>query len=177
MDWHLFIGLATLVLVIFTIIWGTGLWTRREKVKFLVTKPNYNANEYDRVLRVFWSVEIQKFGGQEVHYVAQICLKPDGQTYDKLKRYFSLPDDGVIRINKRLALSRGHIASSGHGDEAAYPEYGTLMKTNDIEKWKIARQLLSELSQKAFKVCLVWEDGGKTKWKTIKQQDHGWITL
>ena len=176
MDWHLIISLATLVFVIFTIVWGTGLWTHREKVKFLITKPSYSTNDYDRVLRVFWSCELQRLGGEELRYITQILLKPDRQPYGELKRYFSLPDDGVIRINKRLELARGKIVSSGHGDEAVYPEYEAFKETKGTEKWKIARQLASELSQKVFEVSLVWEDGGKTKWKTIKQED-GWITL
>ena len=181
LDWLTITGLAvsllTLLLVIFTIIWGTGLWARREKVKINVTKPSYSVNDFDRVLRVFWSVEVQKLGGQEVRYVAQICLKPDAQIYRELQKYFKLPQDGVIRISKRLALPRGKMASSGHGDEAAYPEYEAVKETKGTEKWKKARQLASELELKRFEVGLVWEDGGKSKWKMIKQEDYGWITL
>ena len=69
------------------------------------------------------------------------------------------------------------MASSGHGDEAAYPEYEAFAKTEATEEWEIARQLASKLEQKAFKVRLVWKGGGKSKWKLIKQEYHGWITL
>jgi len=180
MDWYLIISLATLVLVIFTIVWGTGLWVRREKIKIKVTKPAYSANEVDRVLRVFWSCELQRLGGEQLRYTTHICLKPDAQVYHKLKKYFNLPKDGVIRTPNRLELARGKIVLTGHGvDTGVYPEYDALMKTNDIEKWKIARQLLSELSQKVFEVGLVWEDkpSKKPKWRIIKQEDYGWIIL
>jgi hypothetical protein len=178
MDWQIIISLITLALVIIGIIWGNGLWARREKIKINVTKPSYSANDFDGILRVFWSCELQRLGGNELRYTTHICLKPDTQTCHKLQKYFSLPKDGVIRTPNRLELARGKIVSTGHGvDTGVYPEYGALMKTNDIEEWKIARQLLSELSQKVFEVGLVWEDGGKTKWKIIKREVKGWITL
>ena len=174
MDWQIIIGLVTLVLVIFTIVWGTGLWTRREKVKISVTKPSYSANDSDRVLRVFWSCELQRSGEKEIRYITQIQLKPDKQVYNELRQYFNLPEDGVIRITNRLELARGKIVSTGHGvDKGVYPEYKAFIETKDIEKWKIARQLASELEQKVFEVGLVWEDGGKTKWKKMDQKDKG----
>jgi len=177
LDWQIIIGLLTLALVIFTIVWGTGLWAHKEKIKINITKPSYSVNEFDRVLRVFWGCELQRLGGEEVRYISQICLKPDAQVYRKLQEYFSLPQDGVIRINKRLELARGKIVSSGHGDEAAYPEYEAFKETTGIEQWKETRHIASELKQKVFKVGLVWEDGRKTKWKMIKHKNHGWITL
>ena len=91
--------------------------------------------------------------------------------------YFNLPNDGVIRISELLELPRGEIVSSGQSHESIYPEYSAVEVTKDSEKWKEASQLASELEQKAFHVCLVWEDGGKTKWKKIKKRDSGWITL
>ena len=179
MDWLLFwqiagpivgiLGIGATVFLIF--------WTRREKVKINVTKPRYSVNDFDRVLRVFWSCESQRLGGEEVRYIAQICLKPDTHIYRELQKYFIMPKDGVIRINKRLELARGKIVSSGHGDEAAYPEYEVVKETKGTEKWREARQLASELELKRFEVGLVWEDGGKSKWKMIKQEDYGWITL
>jgi len=180
MDWSIIIGSVTLALIIFTIVWGTGLWVRREKIKIRSTKPSYSANDYDRVLRVFWSCELQRSGGEELRYTTHICLKPDAQIYRQLLEYFSLPNDGVIRITNRLELARGKIVSTGHGvDTGVYPEYDALMKTNDIEKWGKSRQLLSELNQKGFEVGLVWEDkpNKKPKWRKINQEDEGWITL
>ncbi|MBA7481583.1 hypothetical protein ES707_17057 [subsurface metagenome] len=184
LDWLTITGLAvsllTLLLVIFTIFWGTGLWARRERVEINVTKPNYSVNDFDRVLRVFWSCELRRLGGEEVRYTSHICLKPDAQIYHRLKKYFNLPQDGVIRTPNRLELAREKIVSTGHGvDTGVYPEYDALMETNDIEKWKIAGQLASELESKRFEVSLVWEDNPskKPKWRIIKQGDYGWITL
>ena len=69
--------------------------------------------------------------------------------------------------------------SWGHwdGDVAVYPEYEASKETIDTQQWKTIYQLTSELEQKVFEISLVWEDGRKTKWKTIKQEDSGWITL
>ena len=179
MNWILFWQIAGPIIGLLTLsvtLW-LYFWPRREKTKFLIVKPSYTANEGDKVLRVFWSCELQRSGVEEARYVSKICLKPDVKIYRELQKYFSLPECGVITIDKRLKLLRGDIVSSGHGPEAAYPEYEAFKETNDTEKWKIARQLASELSQKAFEVGLVWEDGGKTKWKKIKQGDSGWVRL
>ena len=179
-EWTFVIVGLTLLVAIVSFVFGQRPWTRRERIKINVHKPGYSANDFDRVLRVFWSCELQRLGGEELRYTTHICLKPEAQIYHKLQKYFSLPEDGVIRITNRLELARGKIVSTGHGvDTGVYPEYGALMKTNDMEKWKIAKQLLSELRQKAFEVGLVWEDkpSKKPKWRIIKQEDYGWITL
>ncbi len=177
----LWIGLAiTFVLGLVNLLWGPAILSRREKIKISVPRPSYTAHMGDRVLRVYCSVSFRRLGGEKVRSVEHICLKPDAQIYQELKKYFNLPKEEEIRNIVLVDLPRGEIVSSGHGIDKVYPEYETLMKTNnpnDMEKWKIARRLASELSQKAFKVRLIWEDGGKTKWKTIKQQDRGWITL
>jgi hypothetical protein len=181
MDWYLILSLVTLVLILFTIVWGTGLWVRREKIKIKVTKPSYIANEYDRELRIIWSCELQRLGGEEIRYTAHICLKPDAQVYHKLEEYFDLPRDGVIRTYNQLELERGKIISTGRGvDTGVYPEYDALIDTGDSEKWKIAKQLSSKLREKEFEVGLIWEDkpNKKPKWRKIKQEDHGkWIKL
>jgi len=181
MDWQiigLWIGLAvTFILGLVNLLWGPAILVRREKIKISVPRPNYAIHMHDRVLRVFCSVSFRRLGGEEVRNVDQICLKPDAQTYHKLQKYFSLSNDGVIIIPVQLSLPRGATVSSHNTVGASHPEYNTLMKTNDMEKWKIAAQAVSELEQKPFKVRLVWEDGGKTMWKKIKQKDFGWITL
>ncbi|MFC1909575.1 hypothetical protein ACFLXD_07030, partial [Chloroflexota bacterium] len=85
---------------------------------------------------------------------------------------------GAIKFTNRLELTREEIVSSyKYGDISEYPEHEALNGITGIEQWKIIRQLTSELEQKVFKVRLMWEDGGKTKWKKIKQKDGGWITL
>ena len=177
-EWTFVIVGLTLLVAIVSFVFGQRPWTRRERIKINVHKPGYSANDFDRVLRVFWSCELQRLGGEELRYTTHICLKPEAQIYHKLQKYFSLPEDGVIRITNRLELARGKIVSTRHGvDAGVYPEYKAFIETKDIEKWKMTRQLLSELSQKVFEVGLVWEDGGKTKWKKIEQKDEGWITL
>ena len=174
----LWIGLAiTFILGLINFLWGGGILTRREKVKISIPRPTYAPHMHDRVLRVFCSVSFRRLGGEKVRNVDQIRLKPDAQTYQELQQYFSLPEDGVIRISGRISLARGATVSSSHAVGAFRPEYNALMNTNDTEKWKEANQLVSELKQKAFHVCLVWEDGGKTNWKKIKQEDSGWISL
>ena len=179
MDWQIIISLITLALVIFGIIWGNGLWARREKIKINIHGPSYTATDFDRRLKVFWTCELQRLGGERVRYTARILLKPDKQTYKKLQKYISLPPDGIIPITNRLELTREEIVSWGHwnGDVAVYPEYEASKKTIGTEQWKTIYQLTSELEQKVFQVSLVWEDGGKTKWKTIKQGVSGWVTL
>ena len=177
-EWTFVIVGLTLLVAIVSFVFGQRPWTRRERIKINVHKPGYSANDFDRVFRVFWSCELQRLGGEELRYTTHICLKPEAQIYHKLQKYFSLPEDGVIRITNRLELARGKIVTTGYGvDTGVYPEYNALIRPNDIEEWKIARQLALELEQKVFKVRLVWEDGGKTKWKMIKQEYHGWITL
>ena len=174
----LWIGLfITFVLGLINFMWGPAILARREKVKISVPRPNYTINMGDRVLRIFCSVSFRRLGGEKVRNVDQFRLKPDAQIYQELKKYFNLPEDGVIKISLLLELPRGETVSSRQRHEPIHPEHSALMETNDVEKWKEASQLVSELGKKAFHVCLVWEDGGETKWKKIKQEDHGWITL
>jgi len=176
----LWIGLfITFGLGLVNLLWGPAILARREKVKISVPRPNYATHMDDRVLRVFCSVSFRRLGGEKVRSVNQICLKPDAQIYQELKKYFNLPKEGVIIISELLDLPRGEIVSSGQRDVPIHPEYSYsgVEETKGSEKWKIASQLASELGKKAFHVCLVWEDGGKTKWKKIKQKDEGWITL
>ena len=174
----LWIGLfITFGLGLVNLLWGPAILARREKVKISVPKPIYATHMHDRVLRVFCSVSFRRLGGEKVRNVDQIRLKPDAQTYHKLQKYFSLPNEGVIIITELLDLPRGETVSSGQRHQPIHPEYSAVVETKGSEKWQEASQLASELSKKAFHVCLVWEDGGKTKWKMIKRKDYGWITL
>lgn len=173
----LWIGLfITLGLGLVNLLWGPAILARREKVKISVPRPIYATNMHDRVLRVFCGVSFRRLGGEKVRSVDQICLKPDAQIYQELNKYFNLPEEGVIRISELLDLPRGEIVSSRR-QNPIYPEYPAVEETIGSEKWEKASQLASELGKKAFHVCLVWEDGGKTKWKMTKQGDNGWITL
>ncbi len=174
MDWQIIISLITLALVIFTIVWGTGLWARREKVKIKITSISYGVNDSDGIVKVYWGGEFKRSGRDGIRYITQILLKPDGQKHAELQQYFSLPQDGVIRINERLELPRHKIVSSGHGDTAFYPDYDAFKETKDAKKWKIVRQIASELGQDTHEIALVWEDKpNKIKWKAIRPADYG----
>jgi len=174
----LWIGLfITFGLGLVNLLWGPAILARREKVKISVSRPSYATHMHDRVLRVFCSVSFRRLGGEKVRNVDQIRLKPDAQIYQELKKYFNLPKEGEIIISELLNLPRGEIVSSRQRHVPIHPEYSAVEETKGSEKWKRASQLASELGKKAFHVCLVWEDGGKTKWKKIKQEDSGWITL
>jgi hypothetical protein len=181
MGWQniaLWIGLfITFGLGLVNLLWGPAILARREKVKISVPRPNYATNMHDSVLRVFCGVSFRRLGGEKVRNVDQICLKPDAQIYQELNKYFNLPKDGVIRISELLELPQGEIVSSGQRHEPIHPEYSAVEETKGSEKWEKASQLALELGKKAFHVCLIWEDGGKTKWKKIKREVHGWVTL
>jgi hypothetical protein len=176
MYWQIISGVLALMLAAIGIIWGKGLWARREMVKIKITSISYRVDDSSRIIKVYWGGEFKRSGGDEIRYIAQILIKPASQTYTELQQYFSLPNDGVIRINERLELKRAKIVSSGHGEGAFYPDYAALPEVKEAEKWKTARQKSSELGQKQHKVCLVWEDGGKAKWRTISPKELGkWV--
>jgi hypothetical protein len=174
LDWQIIIGLVTLALVIFTIVWGTGLWKHRERVKIRITTLDYSIDSVGRKITVYLGYELQRSGGKEIRYTTQILLEPDKQTYSKLCEYFKLPEDGLIRINERLKLQRDNIVSPYMG--GATPSklvYPALPGIQDAKQRDIAQQIASQLSQRVHKVGVVWEDDGKTTWKTISKEDHG----
>ena len=178
MDWHLIISLATLTLVIFTIVWGTGLWVRREKVKIKFSSINYKVDPSKPEIKVYWGAEFQRSGQKDVRYIKQILLKPDKQTYRKLCKYFELPEDGMIRINEPLRLPRdARVTPIQSGEPPFHPVYPALPGLpRSAEQRDEAQQVANELSQKTHKVGLVWDDGGKTTWKTIAKEDYGqWV--
>ena len=66
LDWQIIIGLLTLALVIFTIVWGTGLWTHRERVKIKITTLGYSINMVEKKITVYLGYELQRSGGKEI---------------------------------------------------------------------------------------------------------------
>ncbi len=166
--WHLFISLATLALVIFTIVWGTGLWTRRERVKIKFTNIDYRiiAPKQEIRVRVYVGGEFQRSGEKEIRYINQVIFQPDKKLYNKLSKYFNLPASGLIKINTRLKLQREVIVALS----PSYPDYA--MRSGVQEQPLAIQKIAEELAQKTYKVGLVWEDKpDKIKWKTITPED------
>ena len=177
LDWQIIIGLIGLALVMVTIVWRTGLWTCRERVKIKITTLDYTVDSVEKKITVYLGYELQRAGGKEIRYTTQILLKPDKQPYSKLCEYFELPEDGLIRINERLKLQRDNIVSLYvGGGTPVHPSYRALSGIQNTKQRDIAQQMASQLSQKIHKVGLVWENGKKITWKTISKEDHGnWI--
>jgi hypothetical protein len=184
MDWQIIISLITLALVIFGVIWGNGLWARRERVKIKFSIIAYSIDTFNSNIKiqVRWAADLQRFGGRNVRYTRQILIKSDIQKYSELCEYFNLPGNGVIEINEWLKLMRDDIVSPYQAEgRPNYPVFSALQPLpipSDPAKLDAIRQIASELNQKAHKVCLVWDDGRKTKWKRISQKDYGsWVKL
>lgn len=166
------IGGVTLLLVIISLVWGTGLWRRREKVKIRVTTLDYIVHGVEREIKVYLGIEFRRSGGNEVRYVSQVILKPDQEIYNQLRQYFELPSDGIIQFNTREKLSRDEVAPGS----MPRPTYRALPNIQDTQERNKASQIASQLSQKSYKIGLVWEDTGKTTWKTISTEDFAkWV--
>jgi len=177
LDWQIIIGLVTLALIIFTIVRGTGLWKHRERVKIKITTLDYIIDSAEKKITVYLGYELQRSGGKEIRYTTQILLKPAKQTYSKLCQYFKLPEDGLIRISEQLKLQRDNIVSPYMGGGTpSKPVYAALPGIQNAKQRDIAQQIASQLSQRVHEVGVVWEDDGKTTWKTISKEDHGkWV--
>jgi hypothetical protein len=172
MDWRLIIGLATLVLVIFTIVWGTGLWTRREKVKIKITKLEYTALELTDSIMVWLSCDVWMSGGKDIRYITGFRLKPDEHTYSQLCNYFDLPKDGLIKLNQRIELRRDEIKPTS-GLRVHYPALPA--KKASMQEAKEATSLLTQERRKV-NIGLVWDDSSKTTWKKISKENYGkWV--
>jgi hypothetical protein len=175
MDWHLIISLATLVLVIFTIVWGTGLWARREKVEIKTTGLNYKTLE-DRITLKLFSTEIKRSGEKEVRCLNQIWLKPDKHSYNELRQCFSLPENGELMLAEgRLELRKGYPKLVERWNDY---EYSALVDMKQDEQRNKVNRILSEMSKRTFEIGLVWDDSRKTTWKTISPGELGkWVRL
>ena len=156
-------------------------WIRRERIKIRFEEPTYKVTVRDsgvqRIIRLYWECEFRRLGGEDVRNIKQIQLKPAKEPYGKLKQYFKLPEDGVIKINKSLELPRGKKVTSAFGGTPVYPEFGVLPATpRDTGTRDEAQVIANELSGKTHKVGLVWDDNEKITWKTVRQEDYGnWV--
>lgn len=168
------IGVATLILVTISLIWGTGLWRHREKVEIRVTSLSYSVDAIERKIRVYLGIEFLRSGGNDIRYISQVMLKPEQETYNQLKQYFELPPDGIIRIDARIELPRDKFTSSyGRWEPRAYKALANILNTEELDK---ATQIATQLKQKPHKLGLVWEDTGKTTWKTVSTETSGkWV--
>lgn len=168
----LVIGGATLLLVVVSLVWGTGLWKRREQVTIRVTSLSYAADGVLREIKVYLGIEFRRSGGNDVRYVSQVILKPDQEVYEELRQYFELPSDGMIKLDTRIPLPRDEVASTS----MPHPTYKALPNIQDTQERDRATQIATRLSQKSYKIGLVWEDNGKTTWKAVSTEAFGkWV--
>ena len=172
--WAIVIGGATLLLVIVSLIWGTGLWKRREKVKIRVTTLNYGVHFDPQAIDVDLAIEFHRTGGNDIRYVHQVLLKPDKEIYNQLRQYFELPSDGIIKLGQRMELPRDKfISSRGFIPKLTFEVSPNLR--NKIERSEV-ESIASQLSQKSYKIGLVWEDNGKITWKAVSTEAFGkWV--
>jgi hypothetical protein len=170
LDWQIagpIIGVAVPVALFF--------WARREKVKIKITGLDCRVHGIDRKLTVYLGNELQRSGGKEIRYITQVLLKPEKQTYGELRNYFNLPDDGLIRFGGRIKLPSDTIVPLYKPQFATYPEFAAVSRIQEDELGSI-QAIADKLSQKTHRVGLVWEDSGKTTWKTVSKEDYGkWI--
>ena len=121
------IGGATFLLVIISLIFGSGLWTRREKVKIKVTGLSCNlTNEGE--LKVYLGMEFRRSGGSDIRDIKQVIIKPDQEIYDKLSQYYELDSEGTLKIDTRIELPREKFVSSYDKWENPTYESGNILR-------------------------------------------------
>jgi len=167
LDWQIagpIIGIAVPVVLF--------LWTRREKVRIKITGIDYRVHGVKKELKVYLGSELHRSGHKEIRYINQVCLKPERQRYSELCHYFNLSDDGLVKFNGRIKLPRDTIVRWPTDD----PSYKALSEIETTDERDKAQQIASKLSQKVHRIGLVWEDTGKTTWKTISKGKYGkWV--
>jgi len=175
MDWQIIaVIVGLLAIAVPLIIWGTGLWRRREKAKIKVGPPDYRVDGVEPKIRVYLGIEFRRSGGNDFRYARQVILKPDQEIYGQLRQYFDLPSDGIIKIDTRIELPRDKFASSY--DMWGPPTYKALPNIQAVEDWDKAKQIASQLEKKSYKIGLVWEDNGKITWKTVSTKTSArWV--
>ena len=165
MDWYLIISLATLVLVIFTIVWGTGLWVRREKIT--ITYPQMlvkleTGKSTDIKIKCTFSLLYAK--GTRDCYISETWLELDRRLWKKLRKYFEevpLRMGGIPGPNglKKLELGKPQPLGIDLSSRAR--------RVITDEERKELDDLIQKLRQR-YKIG--WKDSyGKTHWKTINQ--------
>ena len=137
------IGGATLLLVIISLIWGPGLWTRREVVVF-EEELNLNINPIRRKPSKSFPQHIEQIGfalnfclkrksGEKERFVQSAYLQLDKALCQALSEYFEVPPDCAVRKEcsppvelKRNLPQRFHILS--HPDWKLKPKMENLYR-------------------------------------------------
>lgn len=164
MDWQIIISSVTLALVIFTIIWGTGLWLRRETIKILY--PNVLTElkvDNGAWIHLEYSFNIFRVRGKRNYYVSEILLELDKHLCEKLRPYFRIPESMSISLNQQ-DLRKLEVGKSEHfGYDDDFQAKMTVAK----EKVEEFDNLVQKLWHR-YKIG--WKDTyGEFHWKTINQ--------
>jgi hypothetical protein len=65
------------------------------------------------------------------------------------------------------------ISSYNYLESLAYEAHPNIQIAEDRDK---AKQIATQLSQKSCKIGLLWEDNGKTTWKTVLPENFAkWV--
>ena len=165
MDWQIIISLVTLALVIFTIVWGTGLWIRRGKLtitypQMLVKLETGKSTD----IKIMCTFSLLYAKGTRDCYISETWLELDRRLWKKLRKYFEevpLRMGGIPGSNglKKLELGKPQPLGIDLSSRAR-------RVITDEE-----RKELDELVQKLWQRYKIgWKDSyGKTHWKTINQ--------
>lgn len=165
MDWHLIISLATLVLVIFTIVWGTGLWIRREKIT--ITYPQMlvklETGKSTGIQFECW-FHLTYVKGTRDHYVGKIFIEFNKRPWKKLSSSFAIPMricKGIGSLDTPVKLELGKPTPFGYDD--FFPARRAISEEE-------RKELNSFVQTLCYRYKTGWEDAyGKTHWKTINQ--------
>jgi len=164
MDWQITISLITLALVIFGIIWGNGLWVRRERIE--IVYPNMlvqlKTNEVNGI-HFECNFRLTYVQGLREQYVSKIFIKFDKSSWERVRQFYKIPINICKGINHdaRVRLPIGHQVQFGH--DAFFPTRRDI----SVEKLEEINNIVQALTHK-YKIG--WEDTYKnTHWKTVNQ--------
>ncbi|MBN1862587.1 MAG: hypothetical protein JW790_02980 [Dehalococcoidales bacterium] len=101
LDLPMIIGIITLVLVIFTIVWGTGLWARRERAKIKTRGLHFQFKLGDRIVFKLNRTELQRSGNKELRSVKGILLRLDKSLHDELSQYIDFRQSRELLLTGR----------------------------------------------------------------------------
>jgi len=160
------IGVATLILVTISLIWGTGLWRHREKVEIRVISLDYIVYANGRHFGLHPHIELRRSGGKDTRCVRALYVMPlDEQTYSELSKHFKLPEDGQIAVFSRTELPRDKIVEFT-GGRITFP---SLRASENHQALSYVKQIVTLYGEKDHKIAIRWEDTDKVTWKTIPE--------
>jgi len=166
-DLTIIIGIVTLVLVIFTVVWGTGLWARRERAKIKTRGLHFQFRLGDRIVFKLNSTELQRSGNKELRSVKRILLRLDKSLHDELSQYIDFSQSRELILTGRQGnLRKDEIRTVENWTDYEY-------KILDGSAWDKAKEkIVEQLHQATFEVGLIWEDNpSKTQWVRITPED------